>query len=1144
MLDRAQTGVQPLNQRTFDSLLVQAVGFPVIALAVFSALLLWEIQSLRSSLGRLDHTEQIISADRELIKLTLDMETGVRGYVGTANETFLQPYNEAAPVMDSKFADLDQLVSDNYAQQAQLAKIQTSFDEWRLLANQTVASRRAGRVHSEFEQSADVDSLQLKQLMDSIRAQHNSFISTEEGLRRLAAQQARGMSRIAIVTSTLLVLALGAALALFIRRQMRLLISDFKVSLDIAEAHAEELQEQAALLDLAYDTIVVRDIEGTIRFWNRGAEEMYGYSKQQATGQTSRDLLRTIFPEPPASIEEKLKRDGRWEGEIQRTRRDGLRVTVATRWLYQLDKSGQACGVMEVGSDITARKQIEQDLRERDLLLRTVAEQTDIGLVVLSEERRYLYSNPAHSEALGLTSEEIVGKRVADVMGDSYSQISRQLDKAFAGERVDFETKGLSRTGKAVSDRDRRYSITYKPFKRPGEGTRVIAVVMDITELKRATEAFRISQERLSAIIGMAMDAVITLDANQHIVQFNPAAEKAFGCSAKDAIGQSLSRFIPGQFQMGNDAGQGSRENGGTGRSTHSPEHGTGHSPETFFGPSVNYGLRTDGERFPLEGTISQINVADERLYTIILRDITQRKHSEEQIREKEARFRSMFEHAAVGIAQVAMDGLFLIVNPVLCEILGYSETELLSRTTQSITHPDDWEQENQMSDSMLSGDCDFYEIEKRFVHRSGAELWVSVTSSLVKDDKKRGLYSIKVVQDITQRKRAEDQLLQAQKMEAIGTLAGGVAHDFNNLLTVILGYSELALSELSDTDPNRVRFQQIESSAETGAALTKQLLLFSRKRVISKQIVDLREIVVEMEPMLNRLLREDIEMTVRCAPDACPVEADRSQLKQVLINLVVNAGDAMPRGGTLKIDVRAAELTDQEQQNLFIKPGACEMLTVTDTGSGMDAMTVAHIFEPFFTTKPVGEGTGLGLSTLYGIVKQCGGAVSVSSTPGVGSIFKVYLPRSSNRSNREGELDRRPQRLVGTETVLVVDDSAPLRELLRGILSRKGYTVLEAADGLLAWELSRNYPGIIDLLITDMVMPHMGGTELAEHIIHDRPNIALIFVTGYFSEKPLMPDYALGRIAIVEKPYKPDALLQTVRRILDETPKLPTTLS
>jgi signal transduction histidine kinase/ActR/RegA family two-component response regulator len=435
----------------------------------------------------------------------------------------------------------------------------------------------------------------------------------------------------------------------------------------------------------------------------------------------------------------------------------------------------------------------------------------------------------------------------------------------------------------------------------------------------------------------------------------------------------------------------------------------------------------------------------------------------------------------------------------------------------------------------MVSGGRDFYEVEKRYLHRSGATIWASVTSSLVKSMTKLPLYRITVVQNITRRKRAEDQLQQAQKMEGIGRLAGGVAHDFNNLLTVILGNSELALAELPKNDPNRVRFQEIQASGQTAAALTKQLLAFSRKQVIAKRVVDLKEIVVDMGKMLRRLLPEDIELVIHCSREACPVEADPSQLKQILMNLVVNAGDAMPKGGNLTIDVRTVTLDDEVQQDASLKRGPWEMLTVSDTGSGMDADTVAHIFEPFFTTKPVGEGTGLGLSTLYGIVHQCGGTVLVSSKPGAGSTFRVYLPSSLEDVVTKAAVGSTLQRLSGNETVLLVDDSAPLRKLMLELLSRQGYSVLEAADGILALEVSKNYPGIIHLLITDMVMPRMGGTELAKRIVQDRPGIALIFVTGYAADTCAMPHYPAGRTAIIEKPYKAATLLHSVRRMLDE---------
>lgn len=289
------------------------------------------------------------------------------------------------------------------------------------------------------------------------------------------------------------------------------------------------------------------------------------------------------------------------------------------------------------------------------------------------------------------------------------------------------------------------------------------------------------------------------------------------------------------------------------------------------------------------------------------------------------------------------------------------------------------------------------------------------------------------------------------------------------------------------------------------------------------------------VEPMLRRLLTEDIEMVVYFPQERCPVMADPSQLKQVPINLAVNAGDAMTKGGTFTIDVRTVEIVEGDQQHASMKPVTCEMLTVSDTGSGIDAETLAHTFEPLFTTKPVGEGTGLGLATVYGIARQSGGDVSVSSRPREGSTFKVYLPRSSDAIASKVVVERNLQRLAGTETVLLVDDSAPLRKMIMEVLSRKGYSVMEAVDGIQAWELSKNYTGVIHLLITDVVMPRMGGTQLAEHIMQERPDIAVIFLSGHAADKYPMPKHARGRITAIEKPCAVYMLLQGVRRVLDE---------
>jgi CheY-like chemotaxis protein len=373
--------------------------------------------------------------------------------------------------------------------------------------------------------------------------------------------------------------------------------------------------------------------------------------------------------------------------------------------------------------------------------------------------------------------------------------------------------------------------------------------------------------------------------------------------------------------------------------------------------------------------------------------------------------------------------------------------------------------------------------------------------------------------------------------MEAIGRLAGGVAHDFNTLLNVMLGYSDLLLAELPEGDERRERVVQIKSSGEAGAMLTRQLLAFSRKQVIAEEVLDLREATSKITPMLGRLLRDDIVLTVKCGGEVCPVKVDPTQIQQVVLNLVANAADAMPDGGRLDIDVSAVEVDESFlRQHPLLKPGSYARLSISDTGTGMDSATVAHIFEPFFTTKEAGKGTGLGLATVYGIVKRNGGDIWVYSETGVGTVFKVLLPLTAEPLHEEKIEKTLPQAAHGTgETILLVEDSAALRELTRVILLRDGYNILEAEDGVAALELSRAFPGPIHLVLTDVVMPRMRGPVLAAEIVKQRPGVAIVFLSGYTEEVISQSDKISG-FTLVEKPYTAQALLHSIRRSLDES--------
>ncbi len=590
------------------------------------------------------------------------------------------------------------------------------------------------------------------------------------------------------------------------------------------------------------------------------------------------------------------------------------------------------------------------------------------------------------------------------------------------------------------------------------------------SERRQSEEALRISTQRFSSVVASAMDAIITLDESQRVIVFNRAAEKTFGCSSYEVMGKPLDRFLPLQFRAAHH--EHIRRFGDAGVTTRS-----------MTSPSILSAVRANGEQFPIEATISQVQVEGQKLYTVILRDITERKRAEETLRQSEARFRSIYEQAAVGIEQVALDGHLLMVNATLCRMLGYEESELLGKRTEEITHPDDYAREVELLNIMQRDRQRSYEIEKRYRHRDGSTVWVQVTSSMVNGSAGEPLYRISVIQNITERKRAEEQLKQAQRMEAIGRLAGGVAHDFNTLLNVMLGYSELLLDELPQGDARRERVLQIKNSGDAGALLTKQLLALSRKQSITQEVLDLRDIASQMTPILGRLLRDDIELTVKCCEELCPVKVDPGQLQQLMLNLTANAADAMPNGGHLDIEVRVVDLDEvYVQQHPTLKVGRYVALVISDSGTGMDAETLAHVFEPFFTTKESGKGTGLGLATVYGIVKRNGGDIWLYSELGVGTIFKVFLPLSTEPLQKvEPPKVKALDMGRGGETILLVEDSAALRELTRVILSRDGYNILEAEDGVAAMEVSRNFQGAIHLLLTDVVMPRMRGPHSGE---------------------------------------------------------------
>ncbi len=503
-------------------------------------------------------------------------------------------------------------------------------------------------------------------------------------------------------------------------------------------------------------------------------------------------------------------------------------------------------------------------------------------------------------------------------------------------------------------------------------------------------------------------------------------------------------------------------------------------------------------------------------------------------LKDKDKKFRLLFEENPQPMCVfVPQTGEFLEVNAAARALYGYPAEEF---------------QKMKFSDVQVQEEADRFLAEWNDHGRAAARFWrhrtrdgrVIDVEMTVREIAYGGqAVALAVLVDVTDQHHLEEQLRQAQKMEAVGMLAGGVAHDFNNLLTIITGYSQLILNGLALQDPNRHSVEQIMKAGERAAALTKQLLAFSRRQVLQPRVLELNKLVSSLSTMLQRLIGEDIELRLALSADLGRVSADPGQIEQVLMNLAVNARDALPRGGVLTIETANIHLDERYTgRHIAVKPGSYILLGVSDNGTGMDAATRARLFEPFFTTKGTGRGTGLGLSTVFGIVKQSGGTVDVYSELGRGTSVKVYLPRIDQPVVAEAASGRKAL-ARGTETILLAEDDEMVRNLVRETLLREGYKVIAAADPMEARRLADHYRGAIQLLITDVVMPKVNGRELADQLLDQRPDLKVLYMSGYTDNAILNSGILQKEVPFLQKPFTPAALTEKVRDVLEDNDKI-----
>ncbi len=753
------------------------------------------------------------------------------------------------------------------------------------------------------------------------------------------------------------------------------------------------------------------------------------------------------------------------------------------------------------------------ELSERHL--RDLVDRAPIGIYRSTREGRIVSVNAALVRLLGYESpEEVLQLDIArDVYFDSAEREHLIAANAPLGLIVGFEVRFKRKDGSPVWVRLDSRAVR-------GNGDQIEGFegfVHDISEGKRAEEALRNSEQRFSsAFHASPIPTVISEIKTGHILDVNEQFLRVLGYSREQVIGKTsleLGIFV--------DRGDWARAQARV------RVDGAIHDQVTPI-------RARSGEIREVVGSVVPIDLSGVKCALWTCLDITERLQVERQIRERTTFLNALVEHSPLGILVLDADHRVQMANPAFVSLFGYSREDLQGNNPDDlIARGDDAlrAEAEAFTRGSLTGDPVHAVTTRR--RKDGALVEVELDGvPLLENGRVIGVYAI--YQDLTERRRLEKQLIQAQKMEAVGQLAGGVAHDFNNLLTAILGYSELVAAKLAPESVEFGELDEVRKAGERAASLTRQLLAFSRQQVLERKVLDVNELIANVEKMLRRLIGEDVQLTTVLDPALRRVFVDAGQLEQVIMNLAVNARDAMPSGGKLTIETANVELDEAyARQHVTVRPGRYVMIAVSDTGIGMNDETRAHIFEPFFTTKGPGKGTGLGLAMVYGIVKQSGGYIWAYSEVGMGTSFKIYLPLIKEGAEAEPVPAAEPTALHGSETVLLVEDEQSVRRLSRSILEDHGYTVLEAASGKDGLDVARRYLLPIHLLLTDVVMPEMGGPDLAFRLKALRPGLRTLYMSGYTDDAVFRHGLLEKGSVFLQKPFTPKTLARKVREAL-----------
>jgi len=874
----------------------------------------------------------------------------------------------------------------------------------------------------------------------------------------------------------------------------------------------------------AKDAIFIHDLKGRYTMVNRAGEELLGYSRDEILEMTIFDVvadhcldrLREVFESKPPEHDPTVL-------EIEVTRKDGSRVPVevSSRVIYE---NNRPICVQDTGRDISERRRVEEALRDSEEKFRTIAETASDAIIVIDEAGTIELANPATEKIFGYSSAELLHQNLSMLMPqrfqgahcDGLARYVRTGKRSIAWEAV--ELPGLHRDGTEVP-----LELSFGAFTK--EGKRFFTgIIRDISERKRTEEALHESEERFRGLFENAKDTVFTCDLSGNFTSINRAGEILTEYSREEALESNFKRVVAAEYLTVAQEMISRKASGG--------------DLATIYELEI---VAKSGRRVSVEISSRTIHSGGKPVGVQgSARDITERKRAEDALRRSEEQYRILFECNPQPMWVFDLEtSQFLALNDAAVRHYGYSREHFLSMTLGDLHSAKDAERLAKEELQKIDGLRHLGEWRHRTA--DGNTISVEITANATSFGGRRA--GLVLVNDISERKRAEEalsasqaQLQQSQKLEAIGQLAGGVAHDFNNLLTAITGYSDLSLRRLNEGDPIRRNLEEIKKASNRAASLTRQLLAFSRKQILEPKVLDLNAVVKDMYKMLRRLIGEDMDLATNAAQDLGKVKADPGQVEQIIMNLVVNARDAMPRGG--KVTIETANVTLDERyafEHVPVQTGDYVMLAISDTGCGMDKETQSHIFEPFYTTKAASKGTGLGLSTVYGIVKQSGGFIWVYSEVGKGTSFKIYLPLIADvRVQEKPKPQTAPADLSGDETILLVEDEEVVRRMARLILESRGYRVLEAVEGQDALRVFCEHAGEIDLMLTDVIMPGMSGRVLAERVAALCPELPVLYMSGYTDDAIVRHGLLGDQLEFIQKPFAPEILSRKVRSVLD----------